>query len=293
MGNYIKKRLTILAYGALAGFLIGQIGQLFWIFDLFSHFTVLYTVVLLLGIWAAPQRGVRIVFGVTAALLLTWLLWPQLPEENDKASTQRFLTYNLLLDNTRQQENASWLKAFDADVMFLSEYTPAWQRALEPLAAIYPQRCEQAEDSPFGLALYSKHPVRCNVMSLEGVAADFPYVRAELSDGRVVYGIHPPPPIGEWLAKARDDSLQQLAERILSEKTDVLVLGDMNSTPFSPVFRDFMKKAGLRSALPRWKPTWRPGYLPIDHILTRGGVPVSAHAEEWRGSDHRPLWVRW
>ena len=291
MKKFIKRRLTILAYGALAGLLIGQAGQLFWVFDLFSHFTVLYAGILLLGVWAAPQQSARIVFGATAAVLLTWLLWSP-PEEISKPAFRKFLTYNLLLDNTRQQENAIWLQAFDADVMFLSEYTPAWQQTLKPLAAVYPHRCERAEDSPFGLALYSKQPVQCAVISLEGEAADYPYVRAELSDGRVVYGIHPPPPIGEMLSNARDASLQQLAGRIRAENAEVLVLGDMNSTPFSPVFRSFLRTAGLQLASPRWKPTWRPGYLPIDHILTRGGG-ASAYAEDWRGSDHRPLWVRW
>lgn len=79
---------------------------------------------------------------------------------------------------------------------------------------------------------------------------------------------------------------------------DLLLIGDLNSTPWSPQLRALREESGLR---PTWRglqttwarDPWHVLTLPIDHALVKGGVRVlEAGRLPWTASDHRPLRVR-
>lgn len=119
----------------------------------------------------------------------------------------------------------------------------------------------------------------------------FPFIEAEL-DGSSLFALHPPPPINAELAAARQAYLQQAARKIAAAKT-VLVMGDLNSSPFSPVFRQFTHSADIRPRTPNYLPTWLPFGLNIDHVLTRGKYGTRIRALPWVHSDHRALLIEW
>ena len=76
----------------------------------------------------------------------------------------------------------------------------------------------------------------------------------------------------------------------------VLLLGDMNLTPWSPAFADLLQQTGLRDGrlgfglLPTWPARWGVLGIPIDHALISPAVTIH-QMEIGRdvGSDHRPL----
>ena len=143
---------------------------------------------------------------------------------------RRFLAFNLKLDNADAGADARWLAEQRADLVFVTEATPAWSQQLATLRLF--EACARYTDSPFGLALFSRLPLKsCQVLELAGAASGYPYLRAELEDGTVLYGLHPPPPLGTQLALARDESLRQLAERVASEGPEVIVLGTSTARP--------------------------------------------------------------
>ncbi|MDU9416616.1 endonuclease/exonuclease/phosphatase family protein [Pseudomonas sp. zfem005] len=288
----LRFHLNQLAWLALVTLVLGQFGRLHWGLELLSHFMPIQALVMLVGAAVQPRNASSLLFALCGLGALAWSLTP-LPTEPlaTDAPTRRFLAFNLKLDNGDAAADARWLAEQKADLIFVSEATPAWS---EQLAALRPfEACARYSDSPFGLALFSRLPLkRCQVLELTGPAAGYPYLRAELEDGTVVFGLHPPPPLGADLALARDESLRQLAERIAAEGPEVVVLGDLNVTAYSPRLRDFLDNAGLRLTSPRIRPTWWPGMLGLDHILVRGERPVRAvGALPWRGSDHRAVWL--
>ncbi len=288
----LRFHLNQLAWLALVTLVLGQFGRLHWGLELLSHFVPIQAVVMLLGAAVQPRNASSLLFALCGLGALGWALTP-LPAEPlaTEAPARRFLAFNLKLDNADAGADARWLAEQRADLVFVTEATPAWSQQLATLRPF--EACARYTDSPFGLALFSRLPLKsCQVLELAGAASGYPYLRAELEDGTVLYGVHPPPPLGTQLALARDESLRQLAERVASEGPDVVVLGDFNSTAYSPRLQDFLATAGLRLTSPRIRPTWWPGMLGLDHILVRGERPVRAVGTlPWRGSDHRAVWL--
>ena len=98
------------------------------------------------------------------------------------------------------------------------------------------------------------------------------------------------PPINAELAQTRLNYLHQAAAQIARENS-VLVLGDLNTTPFSPVFRNFTTSAQLQNAMTNITPTWFLFGLHIDHVLHRQAGNVQTTALPWGESDHRAILV--
>ena len=202
------------------------------------------------------------------------------------------LWYNVNLDNPAAAQESAAILAAAPDVVAMAEIDlddAGWQT----LRQAYPHGCEHRDNSPFALALWSRRPLQnCRIVMAETDAGEpFPFIEAEL-DGSSLFALPPPPPINAELAATRQAYLQQAARKIAAAKT-VLVMGDLNSSPFSPVFRQFTHSADIRPHTPNYLPTWLPFGLNIDHVLTRGKSGTRIRALPWLHSDHRALLIEW
>ena len=285
MKTYLARRLQTLAWLTLAVLLIGQLGALHWTAELFSHFVPHYAAVFALAALCLHNRW-RYLWAAWALALTAWTLWPPVLEPPDSAAT-RLIWYNVNLDNRDARGESARLLAADADILALAEiqlHDPGWQ----PLRQHYPHGCVHEENSPFALAVFARAPLAaCEVRFIE----DYPYIRATLADGRTLYAAHPPPPINADLARARIAYLRHLADRPATEKS-ALLLGDLNSSPYSQHYRELLRRAGLHTTTRNGLPTWLPLGLNLDHALVRHGQAHSS-ALPWHTSDHRPLQTDW
>ena len=285
MKTYLARRLQTLAWLTLTVLLIGQLGALHWTAELFSHFVPHYAAVFALAALCLHNRW-RYLWAAWALALTAWTLWPPVLEPPDSAAT-RLIWYNVNLDNRDARGESARLLAADADILALAEiqlHDPGWQ----PLRQHYPHGCVHEENSPFALAVFARAPLAaCEVRFIE----DYPYIRATLADGRTLYAAHPPPPINADLARARIAYLRHLADRLATEKS-ALLLGDLNSSPYSQHYRELLRRAGLHTTTRNGLPTWLPLGLNLDHALVRHGQAHSS-ALPWHTSDHRPLQTDW
>ena len=285
MKTYLARRLQTLAWLTLAVLLIGQLGALHWTAELFSHFVPHYAAVFALAALCLHNRW-RYLWAAWALALTAWTLWPPVLEPPDSAAT-RLIWYNVNLDNRDARGESARLLAADADILALAEiqlHDPGWQ----PLRQHYPHGCVHEENSPFALAVFARAPLAaCEVRFI----GDYPYIRATLADGRTLYAAHPPPPINADLARARIAYLRHLAGRLATEKS-ALLLGDLNSSPYSQHYRELLRRAGLHTTTRNGLPTWLPLGLNLDHALVRHGQAHSS-ALPWHTSDHRPLQTDW
>ena len=290
--TFVRKRLLFLAYASLVAVILGELGRFYWLLELFSHFVPYYSATLLLATVFSPKTWQKCWFGLSAVLLAVWMFTPLTNPPTAAPTQQRFISYNLYINNPQVEADINWLKQQSADVVFLTEAAPSMQ-IVQRLQAAYPHGCERLEDTPFGLILLSKQALKSCTVLQHGSLQNFPAIRAELGNGRIVYAIHPPPPISAYMATERERVLQSIAEQVSHEQGEVLMMGDMNNTAFAPSFRRFTQISGLKLQAPRAMPTWRPGYISIDHILLRSLYGATVSYGPWLGSDHRPVQAAW
>ena len=111
-----------------------------------------------------------------------------------------------------------------------------------------------------------------------------------------VRGTHPLPPGGGDYWRWRNGQLAELATFIQGLDGPVVVLGDLNVTPWSHYFRTFARDAQLRDGGKgfglqiSWPTYFPPLGIPIDHCLVSPQVDVhDRRTGPAIGSDHYPV----
>ena len=294
--------VDILLVLALAGTWLGLLGRFHWALDLFSHFRWQYLLICFVGI--ASSLALKRPRWVQALCLVSLLVNAAAlylakgdPTYAATGGEQlRVVSLNVHAGNPDKAQVLEYLRASDADVFFLMEVDAEWAAALAELTATHPHHRLWPEDDNFGLALFSRVPLQ----SLEVIHTSelgSPSIRARLTHAGheiAILGIHPPPPIGRRLSQIRNTQLADTAAMVASLDVPVLVVGDLNATPWSHGLQLLRDGTTLnhRSPEPSWTPTWNVALvfaIPIDHALVTPPLVV-AHRQIGPnvGSDHRP-----
>ena len=210
------------------------------------------------------------------------------------------------------------LLASDADIIGLTEATPRWRPALAPLLAKYPYRIDCFERDPECQAmLLSKLPIerpiagriwkatpivaggviRWNGRPITVLATHWfrPLLRSDQSPWGADDAVRSAY-LADGLPVSRQAGQAGLFAKFLDRETpgDLIVMGDLNSTPWSRVQRAFRAKTRLDNKA-GWAATW-PSFLPwplrvpIDDVLARGHLVVTRfEAGPRTDSDHLPV----
>lgn len=155
-----------------------------------------------------------------------------------------------------------------------------------------------------GVAIFSKEPLSQQPQAFWPVGEKFPVLTFYLDKGNQhlapkFYLIHPPPPLTQSAANIRNQTYNWLAQDINQQTEPVVIMGDFNSTAWSPQFTSLMDKTGLNDSRanngvqPSW-PSWaaKPLRIPIDHILVSDSVEVvNREILSDVGSDHLPVLI--
>jgi endonuclease/exonuclease/phosphatase (EEP) superfamily protein YafD len=259
-------------------------------------------VVLPQAIWRR-QRGVVALAALTLLLnaaLIGRLAW-QPGADRDRLVADfslKVLSFNVLSSNPGKSAILDYVQAADADVVFLMEVDAAWAEALAALRTRYPHHLMVPRPDNFGLALFSRSAFS-GTRILELGEGDLPTVEARvMHQGRslMLVGTHPMPPVGRRNASLRDSQLRDLAAHVSRSRDPVLLVGDLNATPWSQGMRLLTGGAPLRSSVAQWQPTWRAGSpiaVPIDHALATAPLVITqVDIGPDLGSDHRPVQVK-
>jgi len=297
--------LTAAGAVASAATLLGFLGRFSWILDLFSHFRVQYMLGLLVPgvlLFAGRRRKTASVFLALALVNLVTVLplyvgGPGKQEEATPVLRAMLLNVNTRLgDADRVQEV---IAAADPDILVLEEISSRWMSALAPLADSYPHSLTRTREDNFGIGLFSKLPLVESEVAYIG-DAHMPSILATVRTGQAdlrVIGTHPVPPIGQGCSWWRNDQLDRLPGHIRTD-LPVLLLGDLNVTPWNYHFRRLLARSGLRDSARGYgvQPTW-PHHnpllrIPIDHCLhSEDIVIVDRTIGESASSDHYPVLV--
>ena len=308
----IRRRLDFWGLLGASGFaaavisLAGFFGAFGWWLEILSHFRMQYALCfLLLSAMFALGRKWRGAGGAFALALINALpilifLLPPAPETPAGGSSFRIMLMNVNCQHGNPAAVCAAISNARPDLLVLEEISPRWLEELAPALASYPHRQVAARYDNFGIGFFSRHPIDSARIVPFGLV-DIPSIFAQLHlDGRPLTFVatHPMPPGDALLASERNSHLEWLVSEIAGLSGPVLLAGDLNATPWSPVYRRFVKKSGLidsargRSIQPTW-PTFIPLlWIPLDHVLHTPDIAVLDHVVgDSVGSDHYPLIV--
>ena len=282
----------------------GFLGRLWWIFELTSHFRLHLAVSLgaIEVVWAVKRRRrmTTICGGAAAvnAVLVLFLLWPGGKAVATTGPRLRLVTINVHTANERSDLVLEFLRRTDADVILLMEVNERWMSALESLRTTYPQVIAESREDNFGIVLFSRLPLT-NSGVIEFGKAEVPSIAATIElRGQNVFllGTHPLPPGSAEYARLRNEQFREIAVRIRRCAMPAIVLGDLNSTPWSPYFGELLRDSrlkntsqgrGLFGSWPAWMPFAR---ISLDHCLVSASIRVINKQLGPRvGGDHLPV----
>ncbi len=275
-----------------------------WLLELFSHFRVQYFVFLALAspvfAWVGARRSAA-VYGEIALLNLILIITAQSGGAKTTPSRQPVLRLAVLNVNTANQEFErvrEFLRETSADLVVLIEVDDRWMQEMKPLQAAYPYSMAEPSDDNFGIALFSKVSLE-HAEFIELGNSIVPAVSAtfQIGTNRVtLLGVHFLPPANSEDAATRNAQFAALAQLARSNAPPIIVVGDFNSTPWSPWFSRFTRDSGLRHSLLGFgfRGTWPTAIpilsIPLDHVFVSESVTVVNHRlGPDIGSDHAPV----
>lgn len=280
----------------LSHLLAGVAGTLAWLIDLASHWQWLFLLGLVVFAGLACCRDKRWAV-LLLALPLPWLTASApAPTGEPQAQVLAVASANVHLHNRNTEALTAWLAQERPDVLVLLEVSPAYAQGLRTLRD-YPFQHIVAEDSPFGIAVLSRHPLQQIevIEDAQGIA----HIEAQLQwHGQPVgiIALHPMPPLTPQYHRVRNAKLAALAKHATASDIPTVLAGDLNATPWSSAFSG-LAQLGLRraSGLAATWPAVLQGVLglPIDHVLvTQHWAVVARKVGPQLGSDHLPVLVR-
>lgn len=219
---------------------------------------------------------------------------------SNKESGVVVLSANVQRDNRDFSKVMQLVHKTNPDVIVLEEVTEEWMRELTSLKKSYPYQLIAARNDFFGMALFSKYPLKKqNVKKFNNTES--PTLVSDIEvDGKdiTIIGIHPVPPFSKWNTELRNDNLEKLSQFINRQQNPVIVVGDMNATIFSYPYRKFVKDTTLANCADGfgYRSTWyHKPYIPpfglqIDQCFYQAPIKVlDSYVGDDIGSDHKPI----
>jgi endonuclease/exonuclease/phosphatase (EEP) superfamily protein YafD len=302
-GELLKVGVTFVAVCTVTAFL----GRSWWLLDMTSNFRVQYVILLVLSaiLLAVGKRWSWAIVAIVFALVNVLDILPAfIGGKTSSTSTSRqarVLLANVMTSNTQYDKVRRLIRSENPDVIAALEVSEIWMKELAAALEDYPHVISRPRSDNFGIAVYSRFPFQ-KAEILDFGRAELPTVVARLSMDKgelTVIATHPLPPIGSVRAGYRNRQLEALASYIHSVDGPVVLVGDLNTTPWSPHFKRLLREAGLRDSRngqgiqPTW-PTELPSPLrvPLDHVLHSEGLTTLRRKTGPRvGSDHLPVIV--
>ena len=206
---------------------------------------------------------------------------------------------NLLTSNKNYEKVRSELLDKDVDILVILEIDDIWSSKLHDVKSNYDFTYELSREDNFGIALYSKIPIK-SLQKVNAGTLDVPIISAVCDfDGHEVeiLGVHTTPPMSSEYFKNSSKMLENIAEYVKNSERDVIIAGDFNTTFFSNNYKNFLKVSDLKDGSSILKGSWSAHHLPcmrisLDHIF----IPKNYKFKKFElgkniGSDHFPVFA--
>jgi endonuclease/exonuclease/phosphatase (EEP) superfamily protein YafD len=295
---------VLVALVSLAAFL----GRWVWWLDVLANFRVHYFVVLTaVGLIIVMSRWRNLGYAILGVALVNLVFVAPLylgsPGESDPgAPSMRVMSFNLLSTNDNFSEVIDYIETVDPDLVLLHEASRPWEVAVESADLSYEVIRPRSDDLIFGTLVLVRQAgveaVSHGFAAEEPRAVELDYRPTGWPQPLQVLSTHPLAPTGARRAMLRDAQIRFAAEWAEGRDGAVIVVGDLNATPWSWPFgllteaglRNSQLGFGLQASFPaRSMFVFR---VPIDHLLHSDDLMVrDRYLGPALGSDHFPLIV--
>ena len=275
-------RLFVLATLAVVLCSLGaMLGRWHWFADLLSHFVVQYALLAMfagVGLVWCKRPGWAILAAGTCMLQFAQIApYLQVIRSSDlDAPCFEVLQFEVLQFNVGARVDTLdtfpvWLesRSDDFDVVVLFEVDHDWEDVLKRVTGRFSTSVLELREDPFGIAVFTRLP-GAQARVHHNAPGQLPTALVTVP-GRTTFppmtvlASHAPAPIGaaEW--RLRNEHFAVLAEYAENQTGEVVLIGDLNATVWSPWYRRLTQHAGLRSAQLQvgYRATWSPYRLPL------------------------------
>lgn len=237
---------------------------------------------------------------VAWSLLASTALAPYLEKSEEPLASGRaelkLAQVNVLQFNDRHELVAQQTALLNADIVAFQEVNQSWAASLvKALADEYPYYSLAPQDNCYGMALFSKRPLKeIQLRMWEG----YPAISAKVeNEGQDIFilSLHAASPVTRQRYHARNKQLAAVTQLIKEAAMPTLVIGDFNTVPWDPALRRLLIATKLRDSRARnYTATWPNLFgkwgIPIDYVLySPHWQRVNHHAAPIIGSDHRAM----
>jgi endonuclease/exonuclease/phosphatase (EEP) superfamily protein YafD len=268
--------------------------RLWWVLELTTHFRLQYLAAIATTlVLVALRRRWRLAAALcVAATINVWPVLPYLPRPSPDspaiAAVATGTPFKILAVNVsfRQFSARRFLQIVDEaapDVLLVVEFTPHAAEVLAKLDEKFTQHLKLPAEGPYGIALWSRFELEsATSFSLGRVPAIEARVRSPHGTFTLL-GAHLSAPISPRRAAQRQFELARLAERRAQIAGPVIVAGDLNVTPYSPFYTDWLTTTGLtdsrhhRTLSVSWPAVLPILGIPIDHVAVSDEFQILAH----------------
>lgn len=294
---------TITGLLSLSGFL----GAYAYLLNLTSHFRVQYIIVLLgctLLLWSLKKRKTSLI-ALSFAILNMAEIVPlyQKPSPVEAAGNKSFSLFqlNVLSENDQFEKVIREITRLDPDVVVMEEVTSEWYQALAPLRENYPYVVETLHRTSLGVVVMSKIPLQeTELIDFNDERLPSLVTELQVEDQAVtLIATHPLSPRSRTKFHLRNQQLYAIARAFQPRNQPLIMVGDLNITSFSPVFKKFISHINLLDSRkgfgvqPSWPArAWSIARITLDHCLLSREFNVRQRMlGNDVGSDHLPVYV--
>lgn len=275
-----------------------------WIIDISSHFSFQYALVALVFIFICLWKRIfllTVMAGFIFVLNITAIIdfGESIHATEYNGTLLKVYSANLHLNNYELSKFNQEIQEIEPDIILLLEVTPEHFAQIEPVVQTYPYHIKERDlgKKDIGFIMLSRYPIlNSHLTRLTDICNFVIEAKLEIKQKQVMfYGIHAWRPNIESFSNRKNQFLW-LADQIKKQSLPVIVAGDFNATPYSPIFRAIVKTTGLKDSRegfgwqPSWPTTFPPLWIPIDHILVTSDFQILKRTTgSYIGSDHYPV----
>ena len=302
--GFVGFGLVAIGVVATLATILGFFGSTWWLFDFAANFRAHLAVVLTLVALAYAlvfSKAMGLLF-LAMAVVNGLLILPFYSESQEAAQGEErmtIVTFNVSQRASIRDATFRWIDTFEPDMVVLVDSTDHWVNATE-MADPYVVQTDLPPDRSYGITVLAREGVETELVRVSQIRDTVVRVEAQIGEQPViVYAAQARAGSNQTDADYRNEYLAEVSRLVQAETHPTIVVGDLQSTPWTHAFRNLESDAelvnsmtgfGIQSTWPADR--WAFFRLPFDHLLHTDDLTT---VDRWLGPtfgvEHRPLVV--